>query len=288
MKKYIKIIILSLTLVFNFFIYENHNTKIYALEDVNKIDLLILNKSSQQDIQSKLEILNAQIESAKENLEKENSTYSSKNLDVEVVNISFVDENKSEKDNVATSNLYEKNIVNTELTSIEEEKNKLEDELEKYIIEGVKLEKSIEEEKKEYMVANKVSYIKGCWPVPSYTEISSPFGERMHPITNKVDFHSGIDIPAPQNTEIVSSDDGIVIFSGTQNGYGNVVKIKHFDGKVTVYAHNNSNIVGEGDIVKQGQPIAEIGSTGDSTGNHVHFETKISGENINPINIVIK
>ncbi len=70
------------------------------------------------------------------------------------------------------------------------------------------------------------------------------------------------------------------------NGYGNVIKIKHFDGKETLYAHNNSNIVEEGDIVKAGQVIAKVGTTGNSTGNHLHFETIINNENINPINVV--
>ena len=143
-----------------------------------------------------------------------------------------------------------------------------------------------EEEKKEELSLNNTEYLKGIWPVKSYKEISSPFGQRIHPITGKQSFHKGIDIPAPQDTDILSCDDGIISFSGVMNGYGNVIKIKHFDGKETLYAHNNSNVVEEGDVVKAGQVIAKVGTTGNSTGNHLHFETIINNENINPINVV--
>ena len=146
--------------------------------------------------------------------------------------------------------------------------------------------KQIEEEKKEELSLNNTEYLKGIWPVKSYKEISSPFGQRIHPITGKQSFHKGIDIPAPQDTDILSCDDGIISFSGVMNGYGNVIKIKHFDGKETLYAHNNSNVVEEGDVVKAGQVIAKVGTTGNSTGNHLHFETIINNENINPINVV--
>ena len=68
------------------------------------------------------------------------------------------------------------------------------------------------------------------------------------------------------------------------NGYGNVVKIKYFDGKETLYAHNNLNLVEEGDVVKAGQVIAKVGTTGRSTGNHLHFEVKVNGSAANPAN----
>ena len=82
---------------------------------------------------------------------------------------------------------------------------------------------------------------------------------------------------------MLASDDGVVIFAGNKNGYGNVVEIDHFDNKKTLYAHNNSIVVRVGDVVKKGQVIAKVGSTGNSTGNHVHFEVKINDKRINPI-----
>ena len=73
------------------------------------------------------------------------------------------------------------------------------------------------------------------------------------------------------------------MFAGYKNGYGNVVEIEHFDNKKTLYAHNNSIVVKVGDVVKKGQIISKVGSTGNSTGNHVHFELRINNKRINPL-----
>ena len=157
-----------------------------------------------------------------------------------------------------------------------------ESKLQELIIEEVKMIKYIEQEVEEKLTKTNSKYEKGIWPIEDYTDISSPYGERIHPISGKHSFHKGIDIPAPQGTDILSTDNGIVIFSGQQNGYGNVVKIKHFDGRVSVYAHNNENIVNEEDIVLKGEAIAKVGTTGNSTGNHLHFEIQVDEETINP------
>ena len=145
----------------------------------------------------------------------------------------------------------------------------------------------IKEERKEALENSDNTYIKGKWPIENYRYISSVYGYRIHPITKKISFHNGIDIPAPENTSIVASDDGIVIFVGCKSGYGNVVEIEHFDSKKTLYAHNNSIVVSKGQVVKKGQVIAKVGSTGNSTGNHVHFEIKINNQRINPLDGII-
>ncbi len=268
MKKTIKMVMISMILSMSFFVSKDHS--IYAFSEETNIDSLIENKKNQEELKSKISNIEQNLESKYRYTHDENQETES-----EVVSISFV-EYKPEL----------KNYLINEVTYIEEEKLYLEKQLEKFMIEGIRIEKSIEENKRKYLEENNLSFISGTWPVPLYSEISSPFGDRVHPITGERSFHKGIDIPAPQNTEIVSSDDGIVIFSGVQNGYGNVVKIKHFDGKNTVYAHNTLNIVKEGDIVRQGQVIAKVGTTGNSTGNHLHFETIVNGENLNPINAV--
>lgn len=262
-----------------FFILGNKNINTYALNEKTNIDLLIENKKAQEELRIKINDLKSNLESKKNNIEKlENKENTYTENSVEVVSVSFVPEGLKDK------NYSEKE----EIESLASTKYELEKQLENFVIDSIKLEKSIEEEKFAYLRENNLQFINGIWPLQSYKEISSPFGERVHPITGEVKFHRGIDIPAPKNTDILSSDDGIVIFSGSQNGYGNVVKIKHFDGKKTVYAHNTSNVVKEGDIVKKGQVIAKVGTTGDSTGNHVHFETIVNDENINPINAVNK
>ena len=122
------------------------------------------------------------------------------------------------------------------------------------------------------------------WPVPGSSRISSYYGYRVHPIFNTQKFHSGIDIPAPQGSPIVASDSGIVIYSGWQGGYGNVVMISHGNDVVTVYAHNSANVVSVGDYVDAGQTISLCGSTGYSTGPHSHFEVRKNGSTTDPMN----
>jgi murein DD-endopeptidase MepM/ murein hydrolase activator NlpD len=112
--------------------------------------------------------------------------------------------------------------------------------------------------------------------------ISSDFGLRKDPISGERKFHHGLDIPAPVGTGIHPVKQGTVQFSGEQAGYGNVVIIDHGDGFVSKYAHNAANLVSTGDPVTSATVIATVGSTGRSTGPHVHFEVAYQGEKVNP------
>ena len=120
------------------------------------------------------------------------------------------------------------------------------------------------------------------WPVPSSFSISSPFGPRIHPITRRHDNHTGIDIRAESGSDIVAAADGVVILSGWNGGYGITVIIDHGGGIHTLYAHNSQNLVSVGDVVVRGQRIALIGSTGVSTGPHLHFEVRVGGTAVDP------
>ena len=124
----------------------------------------------------------------------------------------------------------------------------------------------------------------GSWPVPGYSRISSPYGYRIHPVTGASSIHTGIDIPAPTGTPVTAYDSGTVIYSGVQGTYGNTVMIRHNDGKVTLYAHNSALNVSVGQTVQKGQVVAKIGSTGRSTGPHLHFEIRVNGSHTNPMN----
>ncbi|MBK1648517.1 M23 family metallopeptidase [Rhabdochromatium marinum] len=120
------------------------------------------------------------------------------------------------------------------------------------------------------------------WPLRSGGVITSGFGYRRHPITGRRSLHNGIDIAAKSGSPIVAMADGLVVFSGRKQGYGNIVEIRHGNGLETWYAHNKRNLVKEGDLVKRGQQIAALGSTGRSTGPHVHFEVRKHGKPVNP------
>ncbi|MGL5327762.1 MAG: M23 family metallopeptidase [Peptostreptococcaceae bacterium] len=274
--------ILSLTILISFNLHEISNT--YAEED--NVSLLIQNQKKQKELKEKISELDntLKIKNKELKISYNESAVEKANSSVEVVTVSFVPTNED----IQSENISKVEAINSEIVALEEYKNSLGKELQDTIIEGVQIEKILEEEVLYKLEKSNKEYITGIWPLNDYKEVSSGFGNRIHPITNTKKFHKGIDIPAPQDTSVLSTDDGIVSFSGYQNGYGNVIKIKHFDGKTTVYAHNNSLVVNEGDIVKQGQVIAKVGSTGDSTGNHVHFEIIVDGENINPIEGVIK
>lgn len=112
--------------------------------------------------------------------------------------------------------------------------------------------------------------------------ISSEYGKRLNPITKKNHIHKGIDIAYKTETDITSIAAGKVTFSGKKYGYGNLVEISHLNGYVTRYAHNNRNLVKVGELVKKGQVIAKMGSTGHSTGPHVHLEVLKNNKHINP------
>ncbi len=121
------------------------------------------------------------------------------------------------------------------------------------------------------------------WPTPSCTIITSPYYMRVHPVTGKLKQHTGLDIGASHGSAIVAADSGTVIVAGyNAGGYGNYVVVSHGDGYSTLYAHCSSLNVSKGQYVSKGQTIARVGSTGMSTGPHLHFEILINGQHTNP------
>ena len=116
--------------------------------------------------------------------------------------------------------------------------------------------------------------------------LSSSYGMRVHPITGKLARHNGVDIPAPYGTPIYATADGIVGRAQRLGGYGNYVEIEHGNAIETRYGHMSSFIVRPGQQVKKGDVIGYVGSTGRSTGNHLHYEVRIDGEPVNPMPFV--
>lgn len=133
-----------------------------------------------------------------------------------------------------------------------------------------------EAKKKGTSAAAKAVYTGGKlqWPLSVNGSISSEFGYRIDPIKKVNKLHKGLDIAAPKGTPVLAADDGTVILASWVSGYGNAVVVDHNNGLVTWYGHMSAISVSEGDSVKRGGKVGEVGSTGDSTGNHLHFEVR--------------
>lgn len=124
------------------------------------------------------------------------------------------------------------------------------------------------------------------WPLPGYHRISSDYGYRNHPISGTYKLHSGMDLPAPAGTSIIASASGEVAWASYSSSAGNWIGIDHGNGVYTVYMHCSKLLVSAGQKVSQGDKIALVGTTGSSTGNHLHFGVRVNGSYVNPHNYV--
>jgi murein DD-endopeptidase MepM/ murein hydrolase activator NlpD len=113
--------------------------------------------------------------------------------------------------------------------------------------------------------------------------ISSEYGMRKDPFNGEMAFHDGIDLAVKRGTDIMALKDGVVTFSGFKGGYGNTVIVRHEGGLETIYSHAARNHVSEGQAVTAGTVLADVGSTGRSTGPHLHFEVRKDGRSVNPL-----
>lgn len=186
-------------------------------------------------------------------------------------------------------NRYEQNrylskiqVTQTELSKIQNDRRLLE----KALDELEDLSKSMESQIRDIQNKSKTALGTGkyIWPVSG--DITSYFGYRIHPILKKRKYHSGLDIAALMGTPIAASDTGVVIFSARNGGYGLMITIDHGAGISTVYAHCSRLLVKKGQKVTKGEIIGKVGSTGLSTGPHLHFEVRKDGVPVNPLNYI--
>ncbi|MBD5520120.1 MAG: peptidoglycan DD-metalloendopeptidase family protein [Lachnospiraceae bacterium] len=165
-----------------------------------------------------------------------------------------------------------------------------EDEIAAQNAEIAALEKAVAEEKARLAAANVAArtYDGGmfAWPCPSYTRISDEYGNRMHPTLGVEKFHNGLDMAAPYGSSILAAYDGDVVAAAYSSSMGNYIMIDHGDGLYTIYMHASALHVSSGQTVTKGQKIASVGSTGRSTGNHLHFGVRLNGSYVSPWNYI--
>ncbi len=222
-----------------------------------------------------------------------------KNLDQKIASLNNIIE---EQQKLIDSISKDVNLTESEIASIQKELEKIDgkiDEEKKAILQAKLLaaqraaaEKrrrqqannsgAINTDIKGSIVSNNGAYLQ--WPVPSSHRMTSFYGWRTDPFGNGSGFHTGLDIADGMGTHIVSAEDGVVVHAGWQGGYGNLVKIQHDNGAMTYYGHLSGFNCHVGQRVKRGQFIAYMGSTGYSTGPHLHFEVRFNGQHTDPLN----
>lgn len=195
-----------------------------------------------------------------------------------------VKKDDEEKAAIVLSNIQV--VKNSQMAKLSSEEQTLQLKMEEYERE----EREIEIELLIALTQNLGSeYVGGtlAWPVPGYTTLTSRYGMRIHPISGVYKLHTGVDIAAPVGAYFVAANDGIVVTSRYNESYGNVVVIDHGGGLSTLYAHGSERLVEVGDEVTRGEPVLKVGSTGVSTGPHAHFEVRVNGLWVDPLEYIL-
>lgn len=227
--------------------------------DRQKLEEFQLNRELIEVCKQELEEEEALLQEAKAAVEKEQA-----NLEILI--------DSKEKEITA----YEKDIK-TQEQAIKE--------YEEYIREQDETIAALEKALKEMEGTSSLKYDGGMfkWPAPSYTRISSPFGWRMHPTLGVNKFHNGVDMAAPGGSPILAAYDGTVVAAGYSGTMGNYIYLNHGSGLVTIYMHASALYVSTGQNVSKGDKIAAVGTTGRSTGNHLHFGVRLNGSYVDPM-----
>lgn len=165
------------------------------------------------------------------------------------------------------------------MSKLEQDIDELERQEDRFLADSEKLEDKIKQMQLEMEYAGG----KLAWPAPGLYTITSRYGNRWHPVYKYWKKHSGIDIRVPSGTKLVSANDGIVAYAGYYGAYGYMVIIDHGGGISTVYGHNTKILVTQGQKVSKGEVVSLSGSTGVSTGPHLHFEVRENGVRVNPM-----
>ncbi|PKM76987.1 MAG: peptidase M23 [Firmicutes bacterium HGW-Firmicutes-15] len=248
---------------------------------------VLLSANDIKDFLSRFDMLNSIVEQDKDlisslNSKKTDLDMKKSDLEVQKRELQVAKESQEGKKQILASQLSDKKLV---LTDVQQEKEKFAqamEELEQASRQAEAMIRKLQGNGKGARIGTG-SYI---WPTPGYSNITSPFGMRFHPILKTRKLHTGVDIGAPYGVDILAADGGTVIFSGWLGAYGQAIIIDHGAGMSTLYGHQSELLVSEGEGVFKGQTIGRVGSTGWSTGAHLHFEVRINGSPVDPMGYV--
>lgn len=239
-------------------------SRYYVIEEITEYDTFLLN----------------QVKEEKENIETTKQKLENEQDEIKIVKA------KSEQTSIVLNNM--KTLQQSYVKKLSAGEKILQEQITAYKKEQAEIETKIQSIING--IDGEIQYTGGdmLWPVAiSGTVITSEFGIREHPIQGVVKQHTGLDIGgAPLGTPVIAAADGVVSYSGWLGGYGNCVMINHGDGVVTLYGHGNKVLTSVGANVKAGDVIMEVGSTGNSTGPHLHFEVRENGTCVNPLKYV--
>lgn len=264
---------------------EDRMVVMYECGDISYLDLLLSSSSlveflsnyymieelmkSDSDILTQIEEEKIEIENTKKKLEEEKA-------ELKLLKA------KQEQTRIIMQN--NRTVQQNQINQLSEEEKKLQDDIQKYKDEEARIEALIQIASGNYTYNGEYSGIM-AWPVAkSGTYITSAYGTREHPVYGVTKYHSGIDIGnAGYGAPVIAAADGIVSMASYNGGYGNCVMINHGNGVSTLYGHGQRILTRVGQTVKKGDLIMEVGSTGVSTGPHLHFEVRVNGSCVNPM-----
>ena len=257
----------------------------YEAGDTQYLDVLLKSKSITefisryyiiQEVAEYDSILINEVEQEKNNIETTKQKLENEQAEIKIIKA------KNEQTTIVLSNM--KTLQKSYISKLSENEKKLQKQITEYKNDQAEIERQI-------LLATNVidpdiQYTGGemLWPVAiSGTVVTSDYGTREHPIQGVVKEHTGIDIGnTPTGSPVVAAADGVVTYAGWLGGYGNCVMINHGEGVVTLYGHGNKILTSVNKKVKQGETIMEVGSTGNSTGPHLHFEVRVNGTCTSP------
>lgn len=265
---------------------EERMTVMYEYGDISYLDIL-LNSSNIIDFLSSYYMIEEIMKSDTELLDtierERNEVEKAKNeLEQEKANLKTLQVKKQQKYVILQNNkIIQQNAIN----QLSEDEKGLQAKVEEYKAEEARIENLIKLASNDYVYNGEYTGGVMAWPIAkSGTYITSPYGNREHPIQGVVKKHTGIDIGnAGFGAPIIAAADGIVSLAGYNGGYGNCVMINHGNGISTLYGHGQKILTTVGTQVKKGDLIMEVGSTGMSTGPHLHFEVRVNGSIVDPM-----